>query len=55
MSKETRDNHDRESACSWLIQLSSILFANIRSSNFTAQVQQYTININIAILANHSE
>ena len=48
MSGETRDDHDRETACSAqssnkhlarIQQLSSILFANIRSSNFTAHVK----------------
>ena len=48
-SLETRDDHDRESACSAQSsnkqlariynKLSSILFANIRFSNFTAQAR----------------
>ena len=48
MSGETRDDHDQESACNAHLsnkdlvriqQLSSILFAVIRSRNFTAQAR----------------
>ena len=48
MSGITRDDHDQESVCSaqssnkqlaHVQQLSSILFANIRSSSFTAQAR----------------